>query len=135
MLSTVAAMAVTFVHIKESGAKLKGTLLFCAVSDEEQGGEDGAKFILSDPGLKDLFSADFCVTELGGASIPDFKLRPSLSFFQSTSEKGTAIVEVCLRGRPGHGSVPKAADNALVRAAEVVQKIARYEAPTVITPG
>lgn len=93
MLSTVAAMAVTFVHVKESGeyhissmqhvmipallisraccrnhrpvypnvspvvsdrvfppvyrfwtgAKLNGTLLFCAVSDEEQGGEDGAK--------------------------------------------------------------------------------------------
>lgn len=45
------------------------------------------------------------------------------------------MVEVCLRGRPGHGSVPRAADNALVRASEAVQRIARYEAPTVITPG
>lgn len=26
-----------------AGVKLKGTLLFCAVSDEEDGGEDGAK--------------------------------------------------------------------------------------------
>lgn len=25
--------------------KLKGTLLFCAVSDEEAGGEDGAKYV------------------------------------------------------------------------------------------
>lgn len=46
------------------------------------------RFILSDPKLKELFSADYCVTELGGASIPDFKLKPTLSFFQSTAEKG-----------------------------------------------
>ncbi|CAN0126031.1 unnamed protein product, partial [Scytosiphon promiscuus] len=134
MLNTVAAMAVAFVSIKESDAKLKGTLLFCAVSDEEAGGEDGAKFVLSDPGLKELFHADYCVTELGGASIPDFKLRPTLSFFQSTAEKGTTTVEVTLRGRPGHGSVPWAADSALVRAAEVVKRVHAYQTPTVITP-
>ena len=46
------------------------------------------RFILSEPELKELFGADYCVTELGGASIPDFKLRPTLSFFQSTAEKG-----------------------------------------------
>ncbi|CAM9555943.1 unnamed protein product [Ascophyllum nodosum] len=133
MLSTVATMAVAFVSVKEKGVKLKGTLLFCVVSDEEAGGEDGAKFLLSDPGLKDVYNADFCVTELGGASIPDFKMRPTLSFFQGTAEKGTAVVEVTLRGRPGHGSVPKAADNALVRAAEAIRRISAYEAPTVIT--
>lgn len=49
--------------------------------------------------------------------------------------KGTATVEVSLRGRPGHGSVPKAADNALVRAADAVKRVSNYEAPTVITPG
>ena len=38
--------------------------------------------------MKELFIADYCVTELGGASIPDFKLRPTLAFFQGTSEKG-----------------------------------------------
>ena len=45
------------------------------------------------------------------------------------------MVEVTLRGRPGHGSVPKAADNALVRAAEAIRRISAYEAPTVITQG
>lgn len=49
--------------------------------------------------------------------------------------KGTTKVEVTLRGRPGHGSVPRAADNALVRAAEAVRRIHAYSAPTVITPG
>lgn len=46
------------------------------------------RFLLNDPGLKELFSADYCVTELGGASIPDVKMRPTLAFFQSTAEKG-----------------------------------------------
>lgn len=44
-------------------------------------------------------------------------------------------VEITLKGRPGHGSIPTAADNALVRAAEVVTRVHAYEAPTVITPG
>ncbi|CAM9911892.1 unnamed protein product, partial [Hapterophycus canaliculatus] len=92
------------------------------------------RFILSDPGLKELFNADYCVTELGGASIPDFKLQPTLSFFQSTAEKGTTTVEVTLRGRPGHGSVPWAADSALVRAAEAIRRVHAYHTPTVITP-
>lgn len=45
------------------------------------------------------------------------------------------MVEITLRGRSGHGSVPRAADNALVRAADVVRRVKKYEAPTVITPG
>lgn len=52
---------------------------------------DASRFVLSDPGLKKMFNADYCVTELGGASIPDFKLRPTLAFFQSTAEKGELI--------------------------------------------
>lgn len=44
-------------------------------------------------------------------------------------------VEITLKGRPGHGSIPTAADNALVRAAEVVARVHDYQAPTVITPG
>ena len=44
-------------------------------------------------------------------------------------------VEITLKGRPGHGSIPTAADNALVRAADVVARVHAYQAPTVITPG
>lgn len=48
---------------------------------------------------------------------------------------GTTKVEITLRGRPGHGSVPRAADNALVRAAEAVARVQTYDAPSLITPG
>lgn len=42
MLCTVAAHAVVFARIAKARVPLKGTLLFCAVSDEEAGGKDGA---------------------------------------------------------------------------------------------
>lgn len=42
MLCTVAAQAVVFARIAQAKVPLKGTLLFCAVSDEEAGGRDGA---------------------------------------------------------------------------------------------
>lgn len=49
--------------------------------------------------------------------------------------EGRCVMEVVFHGRPGHGSVPKAGDNALVRAAEGIRRISRYETPTVVTPG
>lgn len=52
-----------------AGVKLKGTLLFCAVSDEEAGGEDGAKYVdyLDDGretcnGLRYAWSLQYCWT-------------------------------------------------------------------------
>lgn len=42
MLCTVAAHAVVFARIAKARVPLQGTLLFCAVSDEEAGGRDGA---------------------------------------------------------------------------------------------
>jgi hypothetical protein len=50
---------------------LKGTLLFCAVSDEEHGGVYGTKFLLEDSVLRDTFAADYTLSELGGATLPD----------------------------------------------------------------
>jgi len=46
MLNTVAAQAVAFACLATSRVPLRGTLLFCAVSDEEAGGADGAAFLM-----------------------------------------------------------------------------------------
>jgi hypothetical protein len=37
----VATQLVTFVHLVRAKVPIRGTLLFCAVSDEEDGGGDG----------------------------------------------------------------------------------------------
>jgi acetylornithine deacetylase/succinyl-diaminopimelate desuccinylase-like protein len=43
MLNTVAVHAVVFAKMASARVPLKGTLLFCAVSDEEAMGIDGAR--------------------------------------------------------------------------------------------
>lgn len=58
-------------------------------------------------------------------------LLSTLWWLQSNGEKGIATCEVVCKGRAGHGSIPKGADNALVKAAGVVQAIEAYWPPTV----
>jgi acetylornithine deacetylase/succinyl-diaminopimelate desuccinylase-like protein len=45
-------------------------------------------------------------------------------------EKGTYWCRLSVRGTPGHGSMPFRTDNALVKAAEVVTRIAEYQPET-----
>lgn len=177
MLNTVAAQAVAFVCLATSRVPLRGTLIFCAVSDEEAGGVDGAEFLMNgkecgkegqwlwgerhpsatlpsrvstlrtsllnlispnasktDPILRDVFAADFCLTEFGGANLPDRHLAPTTTYFHVNGEKGMASLEVICKGTPGHGSMPLNGDNALVKAAGVVKCLADYWTPTLITP-
>jgi acetylornithine deacetylase/succinyl-diaminopimelate desuccinylase-like protein len=47
MLNTVAAQAVAFACLATSRLPMRGTLIFCAVSDEEAGGADGAGFLMN----------------------------------------------------------------------------------------
>jgi acetylornithine deacetylase/succinyl-diaminopimelate desuccinylase-like protein len=49
-----------------------------------------------------------------------------------TAEKGMAWMRLAARGRPGHGSM-RHDDNAVVRLAEAVSRIGRYEFPLVLT--
>jgi len=48
-------------------------------------------------------------------------------------EKGTFWCKLRIRGTPGHGSMPFRSDNALVKAAEVVRRIAEFQPETHIT--
>lgn len=88
----------------------------------------------TEPKLRDIFRADYCMTEFGGATLPDRYNRPSRTYYHVSGEKGSATINVVCKGRPGHGSLPKSCDNALVKAAEVVRCLANYWSPTIITP-
>src|SRR5262249_56402624 len=41
-------------------------------------------------------------------------------------ETGIAWRRVCARGTPAHGTMPSGADNALIKAAEIVRRLAAY---------
>ena len=51
----------------------------------------------------------------------------------TVGEKGCFWAVVTVHGTPGHGSQPYGADNALVKAAEVVRRLAEHDVPAEVT--
>ena len=118
MLNQTSAMALAFARIAASNRRLRGTLVFAAVADEETGGDHGVLDILAR--RPELLAADVGLTEAGGTVTP----TPSGPVIGATfAEKGMVPMRVVVHGRAAHGSTPRAGDNALVTAAEVVRRI------------
>ncbi len=128
MLNLTASMAVAFRHLAQSGFAPRGTLIYLAVADEEAGGHHGAEWLAEH--AYDAIRADFVLSESGGI-VHRTAEGPRITL--TTGEKGIAWRRLRVRGTPGHGSMPFGADNALVKAAAVVERLARYRPRAVIT--
>jgi acetylornithine deacetylase/succinyl-diaminopimelate desuccinylase-like protein len=124
MLDVTASMAVAVKRLLQSGFRPKGTLIYSAMSDEEALGTWGAKW-LTEKAWDDV-KCDFLVTEFGGARIP---IGTGAKLPIMVAEKGSQWTRLRVKGTPGHGSMPYKSDNALVKAAELITRIARYKAP------
>ena len=124
MLNLTSSMAVAFAGLASRGFKPRGDLIYFAVADEESGSEYGARW-MADHHV-DAIRADDVLTETGGLHVgrPE---SPTLGVM--VAEKGVAWRRVRVRGTPGHGSAPFRSDNALVKAAAVIQRLAEYKAP------
>jgi acetylornithine deacetylase/succinyl-diaminopimelate desuccinylase-like protein len=77
-----------------------------------------------------VIRADYVLTENGGlhSGRPE---QPAVGI--NIGEKGVAWRRLLLRGEPGHGSMPFRSDNALIKAAAVVQRLADYRPPARFT--
>ncbi len=124
MLDVTASMAVALKQLLVSGFRPRGTLIYSAVADEEALGTHGAKWLTEN--AWDDVKSDYLVTEFGGARFP---LGGGVKLPIMTAEKGSQWTRLRVRGTPGHGSMPYKSDNALVKASELVTRIARYRAP------
>ena len=125
MLDVTAAMAVAVRRLLKSGFRPKGTLIYSAVADEEALGTYGAQW-LTDNAWDDV-KTDYLVTEFGGMRIPLGEGAPKLPLI--AAEKGSQWTRLRVRGTPGHGSMPYHADNALLKAAEIITRVGKYKAP------
>jgi len=122
MLNLTSSMAVAFRHLAESGFRPRGDLIFFGVADEEAGGVWGAEWMAEHHW--DDIDADYVLTELGGWSHE--AADGSRQVTVNVNEKGMAWRRLRVRGTPGHGSMPFAADNALIKAAEIVRRLTEY---------
>lgn len=125
MLNLTSSMAVAFRHLVRSGFRPKGTLVYFAVADEEAGGRWGAEWVVRDHW--DALACDYVLTEVGGWSLVD--AAGTRRIVVNVGEKGVAWRRLRVRGTPSHGSMPFGADNALVKAAEIVRRLAEFRAP------
>lgn len=121
MLNLTASMAVAFRHLARTGFRPKGTLIYFAVADEESGSAHGMRWMADHH--RDAIAADFVLTENGGLHSGP-RERPYVGI--NVGEKGVAWRKLRVSGTPGHGSTPFKADNALMTAAAVVQRIGEY---------
>jgi acetylornithine deacetylase/succinyl-diaminopimelate desuccinylase-like protein len=119
MKSQVAAEAVAMASLAREGFEPAGDLIFAAAADEEVGDGFGLSW-LCEP-HPDAVRCDLAINE--GARV---QLGDGAYYICATAEKMTAPFRIHVRGRSGHASMPGIADNALVKAAPLIERIAAY---------
>ncbi len=129
MKSMTAMEVMVLKMIKRNGIKTKGDVILGATADEEMGGLGGADYLLRHHWEK-IF-AEYVLNEGGGNAIP---LRKANMFTINTAEKGLFWFRVKAKGTPGHGSMPEAADNAIVRMNKVLEKLGNYSPKPIFVP-
>jgi acetylornithine deacetylase/succinyl-diaminopimelate desuccinylase-like protein len=123
MLNLTASQAVALKALARRGWRPRGTLVYLACADEEAGGTLGAGHVCAEHW--DALRADYVLTENGGM-VSQEKHGDALNVTVHVGEKGVAWRRLKVKGTPGHGSMPYGADNALVKAAHVVSRLADY---------
>jgi acetylornithine deacetylase/succinyl-diaminopimelate desuccinylase-like protein len=104
-------------------------VILVATADEEKGGEAGAGWLVRNNVEK--VRADYVLNEGGGMA---FEADGKNIYTIQTAEKGILWFRIRSRGKPGHGSVPGAADNAIMRMNKVIEKLGNHRSRIVLTP-
>ena len=121
MKGQVAAEAVAIASLARDGFQPEGDLVFAACADEEVGTGFGLEWLCEQH--PDAIRTDFALNEGSGERMELFG-RPF--YLCSSAEKMSAPFRLLVQGRAGHASVPGIADNALVKAAPLIERLAAY---------
>jgi acetylornithine deacetylase/succinyl-diaminopimelate desuccinylase-like protein len=122
MKGQVAASAVAMAALSREGFRPNGDLIFLAAADEEVGAGFGVQWLVE--AHPDAIRAEYALNEGGGDRV-EFGGRPL--YVCSCAEKMSAPFRLRVLGRSGHASMPGIADNALVKATEVIRRLAEYK--------
>jgi acetylornithine deacetylase/succinyl-diaminopimelate desuccinylase-like protein len=129
MKSQVAAEVAAAISLARSGWRpARGDLLVVAVVDEETGGELGAEWLTRTHPEK--VRCDLLVNEGGGAV---FEYRGKRRYGVCCAEKGIFRFTVTTEGVAGHASMPKIAENALLKMGPVLERLAARQPAYALT--
>ena len=121
MKGEVAVSAVAIASLAREGFEPSGDLIFVAAADEEVGEGFGLPWLCSEH--PDAVRADYALNEGGGERV---ELGGRAFYLCSTAEKMSSPFRLRVHGRAGHASMPGIADNALTKAAPLIERLGAY---------
>jgi acetylornithine deacetylase/succinyl-diaminopimelate desuccinylase-like protein len=123
MKGQLAASAVALASLAREGFEPGGDLIFVAEADEEMGAERaGLPFLCEHH--PEAVRAEYALNEGGGDRI---EFAGQVLYLCATAEKMSSPFRLRVRGRSGHGSMPGIADNALLKAAKLIERLGELE--------
>jgi acetylornithine deacetylase/succinyl-diaminopimelate desuccinylase-like protein len=131
MKSQVAASAVAMATLAREGFQPAGDLVFAATADEEVGEGEymGLRWLCETH--PDAVRTDYAINEGSGERL---ELGGRVFYLCATAEKMSAPFQLVVHGRSGHASLPGIADNALVKAARLIERIDAFRQPPQLGP-
>ena len=129
MKGAVAMMMAALMRARAQGLAPPGDVVLAVVSDEEAGGEYGARYLVENHA--ELFDGiRYAIGEAGGFS---FQIGGSTLYPIMVAEKQICWMKATVRGEGGHGSMP-AKGQAMAKLAQVLQTLDRRRLPVHVTP-
>jgi acetylornithine deacetylase/succinyl-diaminopimelate desuccinylase-like protein len=131
MKGQVAASAVAIASLAHEGFRPAGDLIFAATADEEVGDDPdyGLSWLCREH--PEAVHCEFAINEGAGDRV-EVGGRPY--YLCAAAEKMSSPFVLLVHGRSGHASLPSIADNALVKAAGLIEAIAAIEPPPELIP-
>jgi len=129
MKNQVAASAVALASLAREGFRPPGDVVLIAAADEEVGKAFGLQWLCEEHA--EAVRVDYAVNEGAGERV---RLGGETYYLCACAEKMSAPFRLRVRGRSGHASVPGIADNALVKAAPLIEALAVYRPELEVGP-
>lgn len=117
----------TILQAKRENWPLSRDLIFVALADEERGARLGSDYLVTNH--PELLTAEYALNEVGGFTlhVGGSKLYPV-----EVAQKGIVSVKVTVRGKSGHGSMPKS-DMVTEKISKAALKLAKNRLPFHLT--
>jgi len=129
MKGGVAMMVDAFLRMAQSEQPPNGDIILCVVSDEEAGGEFGAKFLVENHA--ELFeNVRYCIGEFGGFPL---HLAGRAFYPVQVAERIGVRFELTFRGPAGHGSLPMSGGT-MAKLGTALNRLDRKRMPVDIVP-
>ena len=129
MKGQVAGAAVALATLADEGFEPAGDVIFAATADEEVGDDYGLSWLCKEH--PEAVRAAWCINEGGGDRI---EVGSRVLYLCATSEKASSPFRIRVHGKSGHASMPGIGENALVKAAPLLERLAGLAPPLRLLP-